>query len=777
MKLTSWLSPILIGLSLVLLSGMIFLTVLPDSEIRLKDEGNLDPDTGDGALDTDGDGISDLDEVYIWGTDITLPDTDGDGLPDRWEIVRGLDPRDNGTGTGPVPGSTQGQDDNDTRPFPDKDMGMNGDPDGDGLTNFEEYCALQVLGSYLDPRNPDTDGDGMWDGWEMHYGIPINDTGKWTINASNPSDSDLDPDLDGLTNFKEFIIGTDPNLLDSDGDGLSDSREAVLLGLDPNSPDTDNDGLPDNWEVMFSLNATDPSDANIDSDGDGLLNYEEYELKDLLGNWTNPSGADRDHNGIPDGFDSDLDGMPDGWEVENGLHPLNGKDGGLDPDQDGLDLDENGILEGAELFTNREEYDVARIFGRSTDPNEADTDGDGLMDGVEIEGWEIIINSVRERTISNPHLNDTDHDGLKDKVEREVSATNASMGDSDGDGLTDFQEYHYRFTYDNHSYKTDPTMRDTDGDLLSDMEEVYHGLDGFITNASNPDTDRDGLTDGEETLFPPRPFQEQCDPNKEDTDGDGMGDGWEMGSGEKGSPSISLLFSDHIWVHESENRSSGFWKWRSSGTWEFLGDAPGLTTNLTFGWLIDPTVKWDADLDPDGDGLTNLLESDDGWNIDPFSKDTDRDGLPDGWEVKYTQWNTEMDGWELDPSNPDSDGDGREDGDEDLDSDGFDSDHDGSMSEYEAFTNMEEYLNGTDPNDPDSDNDGMPDGYEVYFRDSDEDGMPDGWERKWCFDPYDDRDAALDADDDGFDNRSEYLAGTDPRNGGSRSGSGGGGGT
>ena len=48
--------------------------------------------------------------------------------------------------------------------------------------------------------------------------------------------------------------------------------------------------------------------------------------------------------------------------------------------------------------------------------------------------------------------------------------------------------------------------------------------------------------------------------------------------------------------------------------------------------------------------------------------------------------------------------------------------------------------------------------------DRDGDGMPDDWEVARQLNPDDPRDAALDADHDGFGNLQEYLAGTDPRN-------------
>ncbi len=80
---------------------------------------------------------------------------------------------------------------------------------------------------------PDSDGDGATDGWEITYGF-------------NPEASDLSGDADGdtLTNLQEFQAGTSPRDPDTDDDGLRDDRE-LALGSDPLKPDTDNDGYPD----------------------------------------------------------------------------------------------------------------------------------------------------------------------------------------------------------------------------------------------------------------------------------------------------------------------------------------------------------------------------------------------------------------------------------------------------------------------------------------------------------------------------------------------------
>ncbi len=57
-------------------------------ELRWKNVADL----GDLSGDTDGDGLSDGDEIYLYGTDPRCEDTDGDGLSDAAEILVGLSP-------------------------------------------------------------------------------------------------------------------------------------------------------------------------------------------------------------------------------------------------------------------------------------------------------------------------------------------------------------------------------------------------------------------------------------------------------------------------------------------------------------------------------------------------------------------------------------------------------------------------------------------------------------------------------------------------------------
>jgi hypothetical protein len=62
---------------------------------------------------------------------------------------------------------------------------------------------------------------------------------------------------------------------DEDGDGLSNYDE-LMMGTDPLNPDTDGDGMPDGWEFANGLNPLDANDAGQDPDGDGWTNLEKY---------------------------------------------------------------------------------------------------------------------------------------------------------------------------------------------------------------------------------------------------------------------------------------------------------------------------------------------------------------------------------------------------------------------------------------------------------------------------------------------------------------------
>ena len=133
--------------------------------------------------DTDGDGISDGDEVNKYFTNPNKKDTDGDGLKDREEIkIYETNPNQ-------------------------------ADTDNDGLNDGDEIEKFNTV-----PKNPDSDYDGLKDGQE----IKLN---------TNPLYKDTDGD--GLTDGDEVNIHkTNPLKKDTDGGSVNDLIE-IQNGQNP----------------------------------------------------------------------------------------------------------------------------------------------------------------------------------------------------------------------------------------------------------------------------------------------------------------------------------------------------------------------------------------------------------------------------------------------------------------------------------------------------------------------------------------------------------------
>jgi hypothetical protein len=111
-----------------------------------------------------------------------------------------------------------------------------------------------------DPVDDDADGDQLPNAWENKHGL----------NMLDSSDALGDLDMDGLTNLQEFQYNTDPALLDSDSDGLSDGDEVNLHSTDPLIGDSDNDGVNDGDEIKAGTdpNVKDVTDKKDDKDDD-----------------------------------------------------------------------------------------------------------------------------------------------------------------------------------------------------------------------------------------------------------------------------------------------------------------------------------------------------------------------------------------------------------------------------------------------------------------------------------------------------------------------------
>jgi len=196
--------------------------------------------------------------------------------------------------------------------------------------------------------------------------------------------------------------------------------------------------------------------------------------------------------------------------------------------------------------------------------------------------------------------------------------------------------FHLNITYNN----------DVDGDSLSDLYEAKIG-----TNIYSEDTDGDTLGDSLEISI-------HSNPLSNDTDMDGASDLQEYQWGS------SLLSNDT----------------------DHDGLLDGVEAQLGTS-LINP--------DTDSDGISDFDEVKT-YHTNPLRKDSDRDGLEDGFEI-YQMMN---------PLSPDSDND--------------------------SLSDLFEVLNGLNPLSGDSDSDGWGDAYEVEYcmsptnADSDGDGIPDG---------------------------------------------------
>ncbi|HLX09823.1 MAG TPA: Ig-like domain-containing protein [Thermoanaerobaculia bacterium] len=98
-----------------------------------------------------------------------------------------------------------------------------------------------------------TVGDGIPDAWKVAHGLDPND----------PNVALEDPDHDGLTNLEEYQNGTDPQNPDTDGDGLSDGDEVHVYHTNPLLWDTDGDGISDGVEVQTGSDPLDIHSFNL----------------------------------------------------------------------------------------------------------------------------------------------------------------------------------------------------------------------------------------------------------------------------------------------------------------------------------------------------------------------------------------------------------------------------------------------------------------------------------------------------------------------------------
>ena len=278
-------------------------------------------------------------------TDPSSPDTDGDGLTDLQEVI-GFQYRTLARSTATVL----------PRALP---AGVTL-PTG-VLARFDATTRYAT-----NPLAVDSDRDGLDDILEVRLG-------------SNPllldGDSVRDADADGLVNLVETTgwsvtvravggvsttrtVTSDPQLVDTDGDGLTDWEE------NRGCRDVNRDRVCDDDRRW---GPTDP--RSVDTDADGLLDRTEVDGAPFPSDTTSPVRFTN-----PLHADSDADGRTDGAEVNTTWQVVVVGRGGYTVWSDPLQADRDG-----------DGLNDASEVAQGTDPNLADTDGDGALDALEAD--------------------------------------------------------------------------------------------------------------------------------------------------------------------------------------------------------------------------------------------------------------------------------------------------------------------------------------------------------------------------------------------------------
>ncbi len=446
-------------------------------------------------------------------------------------------------------------------------MSLEADDDQDLL-----YARVEgIYGSSDDGR--DSDGDGIADGWD--------------------TDGDLIGDYDETRVGWDVLVEeqlvrrvySDPVAADSDLDELDDKFE-MTFGMDPRKRDTDGDGLTDTDEVNGNVPVL-PIDP-YDGSSPGLVDHNFRYA-------TNPLDADTDDDGIRDGREAWLGSNPNDPDDASSV---------LDSDNDGLsDLEE---LQGWQVVTTDLDGNVTTI-----PPGDCSTDDPP------------VCNSTAHSDPNNP---DTDGDGLPDLLEKFLNS-HPREHDTDGDDLFDAEEFdpdNYFTVYADFlarcALSEDPTQcayveptttygsilidSDTDNDGLEDGFEVTtvwqirvtgQAIEEATSNLLMAHSDTDDLTDGEEWLGEdgldpshPDDANDTTHPGRFDTDLDcsvtpaNCGDGEELAVGRKPLTQDqnvtvridSIFIPSNVCGFELAGHA-GFFEWKEG---VFLTFGPGDTT-------------------------------------------------------------------------------------------------------------------------------------------------------------------------------------------------------
>jgi len=677
-------------------------------------------------------------------------DSDGDGLSDADESVRG------------------------TNPF-------SPDSDGDGLTDYEETMVGAMVFQYIGGNRSwhAAKADAQTRGghlvcisseteWKRVHAFlaPYDSTGDPWIGGTDENSEGNWEWVDGSPWYAHWFNnegsgGTGENYVSMDcasgnwWDIPDWSRPYIMKGRifsDPLLADTDGDGLLDGWEARFNLDPSTADTPSSDLDSDGLTLAQEYAL-----------GSD------PYLADSDGDGLSDAQENSNGTDPLN-----ADTDGDGLS-----------------DYDELHRSAGATDPTNPDSDGDGLSDGEELsrtlyamvsdkdyswtearddavaqgghlatitskEEWDIVLElTTNDNSSGNAWIGATDEstEGEWEWVTGEPwgeftrwlggrPGTNAGNSDDYvscyGDSWWDIPNTYRRHYVLEKSTPTDPLDNDSDSDGLPDGWEELYGYDPLAADAATGDADADGLDLLAEA-------QNNTNPNLADSDADGLADGAEVALG----TSPTQPDSDGDGLGDGLESVTGVASRYEIITGNYTWDAARADALSRGGYLacITSPSEWirvrssfDLATDQPWLGGTDVAEeghwawvSGEPWDFAVWDSGQGQSGTSENY-LTVVEYNN-VSWWDI--------------------------------PNYSRNYLLEKTVL-TDPLNPDSDGDGLNDNLEILqntdpsLSDTDGDELFDGWEVRFGLSPVSTNDVLVDEDADGFTLREEFVADTDP---------------
>ncbi|WP_239756460.1 YPDG domain-containing protein, partial [Mammaliicoccus sp. Q-M60] len=476
----------------------------------------------------------------------------------------------------------------------DKDSNSTTDSSSDSNSNSGSDSATNSS-SDSDDNNSGSNTDSSSDSQSDKDSNSANDSNS-DSNANSGSDMNPDSNNDSGSNTDSSSDSNSNSGSDSATDNSSDS--------DDNNSGSKTDSSSDSNSTSGE-NSTSDSDSNSVSDSNSTSDSDSNSGSTSDSNTDSSSDSNSTSNSSSDS-DSDKDTDGDGT-----------------PDKDDKDIDGDGV-------SNEDE----KVIG--TDPNNPDTDGNGVSDGDE----------------------DHDSDGIPNKDESDPSSDQPT--DKDGDGKPDIE-----------------TPKDTDGDGITDKDDNDIDGDGVSnedekligTDPNNPDTDGNGVSDGDEDHDNDGiPNKDESDP-KADKPTDKDGDGKPDIETPKDTDGDGITDKD-----DNDIDGDGV----SNEDEKLIGTDPNNPDT-------DGNGVSDGDEDHDNDGIPNKDESDpssdqptdkdgDGKPDIETPKDTDGDGITDKDDNDIDGDGVSNEDEKLigtDPNNPDTDGNSVSDGDEDHDSDGI----------------------------------------------------------------------------------------------------------